>query len=57
MGSKGESVQYGGGITSELLCNKSWSINTGYLEDSATQEKHKLTHSCIHALNHTTDLM
>ena len=37
-GSKGESVKGGGGKTSELLCNKSWRINTGTkVDDSVTQ--------------------
>ena len=49
-GSKVESVKCGGGKTSELLCNKLCRINTGMVEDS-------VTHSCVRALNHTTDLL
>ena len=49
-GSKGESVKHGGGKTSDLLCNESWRINTGMVEDS-------VTHSCVQALNRTTNLL
>ena len=44
-GSKGKSIKLGGGKTCELLCNESWRINTGTVDDS-------VTHSHIHALNH-----
>ena len=35
-GLKGELVKHGGGKTSDLLCNKSWWINTGNVDDSVT---------------------
>ena len=31
-GLKGKSVKHGGGITSELLCSKSWRLNMGNVE-------------------------
>ena len=43
---KGESVKGVGSITSNFLCNKSWRINTGNMDDT-------MSHSCVYALSFT----
>ena len=50
--SKGAFVKYWGGKSCELLHNEPWRMNTGNLNIVAQH-----THSCVHALNSTTDLL